>query len=101
MTPAPDEVAVRLADIQAIEAAVRSAHRALLEHTEAVTAASRLGLADWSESTDSRQAQLTFERDLTHRVELLTRALARIADEVSVTSERAHDTETRALAALD
>jgi hypothetical protein len=94
-------VTARSADLLAIEAAVRAAHDGLLEQARGALSDVRIALAQWSDATDSRQAQLQFERELGHRVEELAAALDRIAEQLVLTQERAAEAQARALAALD
>lgn len=92
---------VRQGDLEALEAALQTAHDALGTEVTGVRDRIRPMLTLWAEQTGSRQAQMTFEADLLESMEEVRGALLTIKTKLGEVREDARQTEIRCVAILD
>lgn len=92
---------VRFADLEAILTALQTGQDGLAERVRVMRADVEAFLAGWATDTQSRQAQLDFDRRLGRWGEDLTAALEAIRAALATTAEAARTAEVRNVAIMD
>jgi hypothetical protein len=92
---------VRFADLEAILTALQTSQDGLSERVQVMRADVEAFLAGWAADTESRQAQLDFDRRLGRWGEELTAALEAIRAALAATAEAARTAEVRNVAIMD
>lgn len=85
----------------AIEEALSTAHDDLTEAIGTMRASVRSRLGEWTEESDSRQAQIDVDERLAARVSELARALDAARTAFVQLAEGAHDAEVHNVAVMD
>ena len=98
---AEPSLVVTFASLEAIQAALTSAQQDILDEVTRLRGDVDREIAGWRAGTDSRDAQLAFDRDLAGWSEQLSAALASVATALTTVTEAAHDAEVRNVAILD
>jgi uncharacterized protein YukE len=92
---------VRQGDLEALEAAMATAHDRLLAEVSGAREEVAALLTGWAPDTASRQAQLQFDADVQSGVERLAAALAQVRAALAEVRESARTTEVDNVALLD
>lgn len=87
-------------ELTRLEHALATAHDALTQHVEDTLTSVNLQTALWARTTQSRAAEMAYQRRLRHRIDELTAALEQIRTALADVRADAHDTEVTNVAVI-